>query len=95
MKTNRFLEQYMRLHNEKGEARNALRNMCWEDKTWGIKVEPEHFNYFSLKITTREGGGTLQIEKARELAKWLLEVTDGLESTHEIIEEMVKRQKFL
>ncbi len=92
METNKYLEQYMRLVNEQSESQDALKGLCWEDKTWGIKVEPEYFNYFSFKITTNLGGSTLQIEKARELAKWLLDVTEGLDNTHGIITEIIKRR---
>jgi len=93
MKTNKYIERYMRLNNDISEGEDGLSDMCWEDSLFGLTVIPEHFNYFSFKVLTKDAGSTLTIDKARELAKWLLKVTDGLGDTHEIIDEMIKRGK--
>ena len=92
MTTNKYLEKYMRLNNEKHEVEKALNKLCWEDKDWGIKIIPNHFSCFTLKVITEKDGGTLHVQKARDLAKWLLDVTDGLEDTFDITREIIKRR---
>ena len=91
MNTNAYLEKYIRSRVEENETRTLKESLVWRDKIHGITIQPDHFNYFYFKVFVDGGESTLAIKKARELGKWLLEVTDGVESEHLIMEEIVKR----
>lgn len=95
MKTNTYFNTYIDAKTDISKVGDVLDSLIWEDKTWGIRIEPEHFTYFSFKVTTKEGGGTLQVKRARDLAHWLLRATNGLEETHGIMDEILQRKKII
>ena len=93
MKTNRYLEKYIKSQVMQNDGRDLQGTLKWVgglNET--IRIEPSHFNYFSLQLITTVPPSTLTVDDARKLANWLLDVTDGLGETHEIRDEIKKRR---
>ena len=91
MKTNKFIEKYMRFHNDKWENHNNIKSLKRDFN--GLIVEPDHFNYFYFRFRIHGEKITLTIDRIQELIKWLNEIIENLdpEEMWEINEEMNKR----
>lgn len=96
MKTNPFLTEFIKNSANYDVAETKLRLQRYT-KINGLTITPKVFNDFYLEIEIFEQPFdnenptiSLSIEKARKLGKWLLEVTNGVEETHETMQEIVK-----
>jgi hypothetical protein len=93
MKTNDFLERYIKAQVEEDRVNEKKHSLNWATSDCSIRVTPEHFTIFYFKIKVKGKTEVLEIEEARGLAKYLLEATEGLENTTNMIEEIVRRKE--
>ena len=99
MKTNHYIEQYMKMVIDKRRSetkyRRAMKSLSWKSNFPGyenkIHINPEHFNYFNFRVTAKDA--ILTVDDARKLGKWLLEITEGLGNPFEIDKEIQKRKQ--
>jgi hypothetical protein len=91
MKTNKYLERYIKARNMQEDGSEIENSLKWEGGLGNnLKVYPEHFNYFCFRVLA--DNATLTIGDARELAYWLLHATHDLEGTYDITREIIRRR---
>lgn len=96
MKTNRYIEQYMKMtiHEDesKSKHREAMKALSWKSNLFTSKIHimPEHSKYFNFRVNA--DNAILTVNEAKRLGKWLLEVTEGLGSPFKISKEILKRR---
>lgn len=93
MKTNDYLDRYMNLQALDKRISSGISDLCYRNKIYDVGIQPNHFNYFSLVLSVKSSEVSLPIKDARELAQFILDSTEGLENTHDIMEEIRKRAK--
>jgi len=90
-KGNQYVDKYIEKVNAIRKEKQEMKEMSWENGQ--VTVSPTHRNNFQFQVRSGNAGspGFLSVEDARKLGKWLLEVTEGIEHTYNIVEEINRR----
>jgi hypothetical protein len=94
MKVNSYVKKYIESKARINVEEDRLRNMAWgSNGICKLKVNPCHFNYFCFKATIGREETTITLNDAISLSAFLLKWSEGVDGEHEIIKEIIKREK--
>jgi hypothetical protein len=83
----------MNLEAAERNVAGAQAKLVFRDDTYHVSVRPDHFNYFFLVLRVKDKEVGLPIDNARILAQHILDITEGLDNTHDVMDEISKRQE--
>lgn len=95
METNIYLDKYIDIQAKERQTRDDLQSMGHVTSNGDLEFSPRHFNYFSLQIKIRRDTVSLTMKEVKELGEYLLNVSKGLDDTHDIMSEISHHQKKL
>ena len=90
-KGNQYVDNYIEKVIKIRKEKKALKDLSWSSSQ--VTISPAHGIEFRFQVRSDNAGspGFLSVKEAKSLGKWLLEVTEGIEHTYNIVGEINRR----
>ena len=84
----KYFEKYIEAKSLQNSGKSLEHKLVWQSS--GLKISPRHFNHFYFEIGIFGETPALTVNDARDLGKWLLQATEGIDDPHKIVAEINK-----